>query len=1744
MMPSIAERLQGVLTYVAKLVELSDKTVFSCRDYRSRATSSLNYFEHELRDREGIALDVQQADGPAWLKISRLPPRDPPTPAERIRDWIEVSRNPKVQPKLIETRLWTMARLEADRLVECGIADRADVMVPPSGDPQMADVRLRLDRQPELKELADKYVNETWPAWKNVETIRRETIAIYNKFFAAYQTIENAGAESPTEAVVGVGVALWQVDNRRIEHPLIELPVEIQLDSSTHAILVRPRDVEPQVYLKPFEELNNPSVAPLRQFANKHFDSLGRDNGSATAGSYDVSPFTPSTFEAVLREAAGRLSKGGIYLPDHAADSTARDLQEATETLTVTDTWAIYARPRSGNHLTRDVERLQEAAKAFTEATLPAIAVRLNADPSKETDYVPPEERNDTERDGRRSSVSAVGESVFFPKPYNDAQLKIVQDLEIRDGLVVQGPPGTGKTHTIANIICHFLATGRRVLVASKGEPALAVLRGQIPEGIRNLAMSLLTKERDGLGQLKGTAEHILSAARSGKDTAYWKKLEQDAAREETNVAQLRRELEQIEIQITSLAQTQLEAFIPKELVGEARLRPKDAAKRIADDTGRFDWLDDPLGHASEFAPQFSDTDINATRSARQHLAGDLVYLGYELPRPEALPDAETFAHLHDALLQAAKLKQRARTDNTPLVNPTAPNAIARIEAAMANLRDLERVAAAPEAAGALRDLLTAWLDATPIARQLQPLGRLCAELLEVAKSGEQFVTRRVTLPAFGEERAKVVAAVERLSEGKRRFPLTALLGVAKAKALLGRIRIASRPPRQAAEWAYVLAKLSHEDETLALAERWNALREETGLALSEAPATAKKGDLWISATAGWIADAKQTAQACRNGTFRAISELFDGRLDPRAAAAPESLAKTIGLLGLNADWVRSSGADSSRNDLLARLGNCSGPVVAEMRAFVVSCLGNPENSSRSIGDGWLRLIAELRRVMRQRAHLDTVKRVAAIVEASGAPKWANRLRIELARSDCDPACPHEWQSAWNHHRIKAYLTAIDGQREMRVLSERKAACERQLANAITELVRLKTCLGLRKKMTDAGRHALRVVVNAITYLTNTPNGALAAYWRRELRSNMPECVRAVPCWIMPTWRVSETVPAELGLFDLVIIDEASQSDALAIPTILRAQRLLVVGDDRQVSPTPIGIPFAKVLQLHESHLKDHPYRTALLPGGSLYDLAQGVFGIAEMLNEHFRCAEPIIRFSFQFYSKGIVPLRIPKDSERLDPPLIDVFVANGRRDARKVNRAEAVAIADEIERLVNDPAYHDRTIGVVTLLGWEQAEEIQELLLQRLGEDTFLRHRISCGDAATFQGNERHIMFVSMVASPGKATAQTARLFEQRFNVALSRARDRMYLFRSVGLEHLPNVRDLKRKVISHFDKPMPDAPPEANEEDCESRFERDFLRRLVKLGYQVRPQVHVGPFRIDLVVVGEKNRRLAIELDGDRWHNTAEKWLEDWGRQKILERMGWTFWRCWASSFYLNPDECIADLVRTLEEMRIQPFVGNAPSGLYTEHRTITVSLDGEAAVDDESPEAVEVGDQVLVSFEDDAQRHCLLELSGGKPDLVNGIISAGDPAGQVLLGKTAEDEVELPWNGRHRRGVIVEIHKGKPPRRRRARVGVPRPLPPTMPPPKVTPPPPPPVNPPAVDRPKPPAQPLASVRDEERRAVRRALEAEPNGLVRWRLEENACKAGVAQSRIKDVLTALILDGTLMARNDHDATRYALKQ
>jgi very-short-patch-repair endonuclease len=263
----------------------------------------------------------------------------------------------------------------------------------------------------------------------------------------------------------------------------------------------------------------------------------------------------------------------------------------------------------------------------------------------------------------------------------------------------------------------------------------------------------------------------------------------------------------------------------------------------------------------------------------------------------------------------------------------------------------------------------------------------------------------------------------------------------------------------------------------------------------------------------------------------------------------------------------------------------------------------------------------------------------------------------------------------------------------------------------------------------------------------------------------------------------------------------------------------------------------------------------------------------------------------------------------------------------------------DEIARLIADPAHTGRDIGVISLIGAEQAEKIGRMLVEdvRVGPEKIEKRRIIYGDARTMQGQERSIVFLSMVATPGHAHAQTTKSDQQRINVAMSRAKDRLYLVRSVEADDLKPT-DIKSDILRHFLDPMPEGRAASkNEVDdlmerCDSPFEQEVLGRLMAANYRVRPQVAAGGFRIDLVVEGMDDRRLAIELDGDLFHG-PDVWDRDMIRQAALERAGWVFWRVFGSQWAADKDFWWANLCNTLDQLKIDPIGATAVDERFTE-------------------------------------------------------------------------------------------------------------------------------------------------------------------------------------------------------------------
>lgn len=1670
-MADTKKKLIDLIDYVDHLVRLGEKPVFNIKSYKQLA-----YHEVDLRNRIGIEHNLSTDEGQIWLKIERLQRIDPPSVPDKIEEWVAVSRDPFFPPKVKKIITATISTKDAETYLEEDVLLREDIQaaIKPPGDGEWCDVIFRLNKKPETKVAIEDYINCPWKVWSETEKPRRESIRIYESFFNLQQTIQTEGAGKPLEVVWGMGIALWKTKGEGINRPIVEQLVEIEIDSKDGSISIRPRSTNPIAALDPYFALQISGTQTVFNFASDFFDNFPEDQ--------DLSPFLPKTYEAILRQAATHLDRNGHYYPDQVKDLTDRNIPSVAEYLTVTDTWVIYARRRSDSFYKADLERFKKAIEATED--LPGLSKRLVRQPSDQSSYegglisigtstVPGDSGGHSLSGSTGDQLLATQpEEFFFPKPYNEDQISIIRQLEKSDGLVVQGPPGTGKTHTIANVICHYLATGRRVLVTSKGEAALTVLREHIPEDIRNLTISLLTSEKEGLKQLE-TAVGILSNTATQQKPA---ELERKIIDHQQRVLDIKRRLESIDQELRQWAVKHLK---PIKASGNAeKILPMDLAKLVSENRDHHSWLPDRPKSGEKFKPNFIDSDIARVRAARKKIGRDIVYVDKTLPCLNDLPNSTTITSIHQDLATAAKIEKDAAEQQLPLLSISKPNVLERAQKLLDAVEGIIRFYRIIVDAPWVSNVFNTWRKKGFEVPESQMFNNLIPPMEALGKKRLAIIAYAVEVPQGVHALPHLCQAVDRAANGERAFSLVRI-GKSREKQIFRQIKVEGSPPESVDAWRKVQDYLNYQKDVISFASRWNSIATEFDLPTIE-PQEDSIG-LWISDTLQKVLQARDTFIDHVRVVQQELKALFPHGLEAsHVIDSVEGAQRAAEIIKLNLSKNRLSQSRSRFDELFKRLSRCSGNITAEFQAFLRDHVGKPEYSANDISNQWQELCIELRRLNDLQTDFEIVRSIAEMVKVSGAPNWARALLTEAVTGAEDSWTPGNWKESWSWVQQDTYLRQIDGRDRIKKLAEQRGTCEKDLAKIFEKVVKLRTYLGLKKNITPRVESALVMFTAAIRRIGGG-TGIRAHRYRRDARNAMEQSYAAVPCWIMPSWRASESLPSTIGSFDLVIVDEASQSDITALPALLRGRKVLIVGDDKQVSPTGAFIEERKLLQLRHNYLQNQPFGPLMLPGGSLYELANAVFpGQRIMLKEHFRCVEPIIRFSMQFYPEKIIPLRIPKRSERLDPPLIDVHVTYGHKDRRQINHAEAEAIVKEIETIVNNPGYTNRTIGVVSLIGAQQAYYIQTLLLASIGEDKFLKHQIVCGNSATFQGKERDIMFVSMLECPKTKSAKTALLFEQRFNVALSRARDRMYLYRSVT-EDMLKPNDLKAKIIRHFNNPMADSVRNFDEliDLCESGFERKVFRCLVDLGYRVKPQVKVGPYSIDLVVEGNEDRRLAIELDGDQYH-TPDRWADDYARQSILERVGWRFWRCWGSSFIMDSEGCLQDLVETLNNNGIEPVGYESESqAIYTEHRVLDrkdeldendkdvdtreskdrmtvyeqldLPLDRKvdpsksefiAAQETVSPKIeeireegigigdlmVEVGDRVLISYNDEPNLQHTIKISATQHDPDMKIIKKNMPLAQALLEAEVNEEVEIPAGGGTRIITILNIEKSE--------------------------------------------------------------------------------------------------------------------
>jgi len=1458
-----APLILDLLGYIEQVEKLKTKPAFTV------PTDYFAAYQYELRGLPELTFNLQTEGDDIWLRIPRLHKILPPDPDERLRPWMTLSTSPRNHPELKADLVTYEGQTQVER------------------DP--------LENHQDILEIFAWYVDNQWEPWASAELPRRKTIKQYNQLFTLQQAIASDGADTPLEFVWGIGYATWKKDGfaTSLKHPLLTQACEISLNEHTFDLEIRPRDVDARLESDCYDEMELPGVRQLETFWT-----------SALAnGASRVNPFEASTFEGVLKAAVGHLDPHGAYevLYDDFTPAVPGD------TLKITNSWVIFARKRSSGIFLEDIRRLKKSVEAAT--SLPTV-IRSFVERGDTDVHVPVEQVFR----GLSSSDSPAGAfELYFPMAYNDEQVSIVQKLEHGNGVVVQGPPGTGKTHTIANIICHYLAQGKRVLVTSKGESALTEVLGKLPERIRPLSVALLSNERSGMKQFEHSIQTIASSVASMNPT--FAEIQITALEEQLH--QLHATIFHVDHSVAEYASQHMRTYT---FQGREVL-PEEMAKLVIAQAADHQWLDDDLPTDDGTTLPFDESDIRALRQARLKVGDSLGYLHCSLPVKDDFPAWSNLLDLHRDLVKARAIDSELSQGTILSLSDSTFETFEKAKELIAFLD--RRITLAQKLANSPQPELNAFGkhlgDKQAEDPLLSALLQAGADIRALDLLRKDLLTKAVEVPRDAELNEDFTEAIARLMNGKSAFGLP--FGKAGARQLVAAVTVLGSAPKSKEDWALAHNSLRWRTQSRKCIARWNSVAAEFGIEAQTGTLDAafKK----ICQLQGHIDELHQLTFFFDANVHSKFERVFGKETADRIWHSGEPFIRTaMDSLKVHVDKGRLSYAMSRIGELVRKLDGQNGDVVDELRTFLTERLGNGANNEGALHTSWLALQRELTRLSSLRPALNDIVRVSAALESAGAIRWANRVRTQVAAADHDPLVPSAWHEAWNWRCAVMFLDRIDGHHKLRELFDRRKRLTTTLARTYQDLVAEKTWLGVFRNSPNDIRQALQAYLNAVQAM-GTGVGVRAIRHRKNAREAMARAYRAVPCWVLPEWRISETLPAEVGLFDLVIIDEASQSDIWALPALLRGKKLLVVGDHKQVSPSAIGVAEEKIKELSSRFLANQPHKSEMTPDKSIYDLARVVFaGNSVMLREHFRCVPAIIEFSNrEFYEGDIKPLRLPLANERLDPPLIDVFVKGGYRNG-DVNLAEARAIVDEIETILKDDEMAGRSIGVVTLLGTAQAAHIQGLISNRISPVDIVSRNIAIGPPPVFQGRERDIMLVSMVLGPGDRAAQNRADQQQRFNVALSRARDRMYLFRSV--EQTAFGEDtLNGRLIRHFKEPFrQDARrTQVLRERCDSDFERAMFDELVRLNFRVEPQVRCAAYRIDFVVEGREGRRLAIECDGDRFHGPGQ-WADDMNRQRVLERAGWTFWRCFASSFARRKDEVMKDLLQSLEKLGIEPL------------------------------------------------------------------------------------------------------------------------------------------------------------------------------------------------------------------------------
>jgi very-short-patch-repair endonuclease len=1464
-MPNTTEKAASLFAYLRELAKLRLSTVRDCRDYEE-----VLWF-HEVPE-EPQCVSIARSDEPddtePWLKIERVDEPSCPEPPKICAPWMNSSalRDSSAVPRLREE------------------------IATPNTNPDEPPIVESLRDHPEVQRIWDSYLREKWESWapkhRRWQTIQR----VYDKLFLMHQMLKKSG--ETFEVVLGVGLLNWQMESGgRVFRHLLVGQASLQFDPHRGMLSCGPGSDGIRLSLE--QDMLEADERPLNELQ----EACKREVESVTE-----MPWPSSAVESPLQSYAHALNRRGSY------DNSLESPTTLPPVPVVTFAPAIILRKRTARSL---VKLLDDIARQIAAGGDVPFGVRRLCEITSESGG------NGGDGTGNEtwSAVGQADDEVYFPLPANDEQFRIVRRLAEGQGVLVQGPPGTGKSHTIANLICHLLATGQRVLVTSQTPRALKVLEAKVPTELSALCVSVLGNDAGALKNLQNSVHGITDQQQTWmpeQNRQVIQLLARQLAENRKSVAGLENSIRQ-----HREAETWQHRIAWGAYIGTA----SEIAQRVTSATSRYDWLTDAI--REETPVPFSASEFAALLEVWRRLSPERrAEVKRPIPPANTVPDVSAFlCAVDEERVARAAVESLARREGSP------------------RCRKLQ--AAGASATSALVTAVQALQQSICALEQFRMSG------MQKAINGVLTGHERMWKDLFDLTTKSLDGLLERARQAHGRE--VALPNVSHPMGLLADARdlheyLVKNNDELGIQWLWfgyssdVVRRAAYITESVRvngrLAKRATVVGEliehlETQLRVDEL--RLHWGDVYEVAS-GTIVRQVHELQTMRDALGATLA------LGDRLATARKAIAAIPGMI--EPGWDQPGELDALLVDCDAsfarqRLDAVTAQLSAYNQAvesFAVRPQSHPVSGrlSTSVATRDPRAYANAHE---EWAALNADAELLATLEnqhaalTTSAPLFARSLADTHADEQWDSRLA-EVEAAWQWARARTWLHDFLSRGDPAVLEEELARLQRQQRETMAKLAAAKAWGHCFARLTERQNQHLRAWTQAIRRI-GRGTGKRAERHRRDAQQHLDACREAVPAWVMPFHRIAETVTASAGAFDVIIIDEASQSGPETLALLYLGKQIVVVGDDEQISPEGVGVSRDAVDTLADQFLADIPHRDALGITSSLFHQAAIRFSGRVVLREHFRCMPEIIRFSSDLCYRGqLEPLR-QYPPQRLEPIVVR-HIADGYREGTSQsarNPVEAEALAEAICQCCRNPAYADKTLGVISLQGETQAKLINSLLLKRLTPEEIEDREIVCGDAYAFQGDERDIMFLSMVAATNERfQALTTDAARQRFNVAASRARDQVWLFHSVTLNDM-NPADMRYKLLAYYSDPRQTPAGGPDWEQCESQFERNVGLRIHEQGYRIIPQYEpfgANSYRIDFVIEGERSR-LAVECDGPH-HDEPERITQDVVRQRQLERCGWTFWRVAASSFYANPNAALESLWRKLSQMGIQPMNGSA--------------------------------------------------------------------------------------------------------------------------------------------------------------------------------------------------------------------------